>query len=231
MNNNNENNMSNNIQNNMSTNISTNNMVNNMFNNMNNNINNCSYMNNLKNPSLYSSNNNFNLNMFKIDRNNNSGFFSKRSSDLSEFMLNNEHEFNGNNQNQNKTPADVLKLLSVHNPGNIYDNNTNMTNNINNNEYMNSGCLEPNLYLNGGYINFQSGKFSNTMTPIMDRKFQFPNNFLYRHSDSIDIGKGMFQNISSSQFGLNRLGSFTSIKDYSNINNDNNLFDDTNKKL
>ena len=231
MNNNNENNMSNNIQNNMSTNISTNNMVNNMFNNMNNNINNCSYMNNLKNPSLYPSNNNFNLNIFKIDRNNNSGFFSKRSSDLSEFMLNNEHEFNGNNQNQNKTPADVLKLLSVHNPGNIYDNNTNMTNNINNNEYMNSGCLEPNLYLNGGYINFQSGKFSNTMTPIMDRKFQFPNNFLYRHSDSIDIGKGMFQNISSSQFGLNRLGSFTSIKDYSNINNDNNLFDDTNKKI
>ena len=229
----NDNNMLNNVATNMTINNTSNNFTSNIFNNIN------SYYNphNFKNPYFYPNNNGFNINMLNIDRSNQlSGLYSKKSSDLSEYLMN-DQEFLANNktQYQTKNSRDVFALLNSYN-SNSNLNDINM-NNFNNNEYMhmNSGdYIEQSHYWNSGVFNLQSGKLNcyedkknliSPMTPIMDRKFQFP---ILRHSDSNDINKGMIPNFPSGSFGFNRLGSFTSIKD---INNNDNILDESNKKI
>ena len=222
INNNGFNNMNYNNMNNMT---STNSSVNNLPKNIPNNFNN-SKANNPKNPTPFQNNNGFNMDIYRIDRNNqNSCHYMKKASDLSDEIV--EDPGNYKNQCQVKNPSDVFALLNAHNYSNNFG-NLNENNINNNNDFIrinSSGYIDQNLYWNG-LSNFQSGKLSYddkkiipTMTPIMDRKFQFP---IFRHLESNDYNKGMFHNFPSGTYGYNRMGSLTSIKDY-NINNDNNI--------
>ena len=211
--------------NNMSNMASTNSSANNLPKNMPNNFNN-SKINNPKNTTTFQNNNSFNMDLYRIERNNqNSYHYMKKASDLSEEIV--EEPGNYKNQCQVKNPSDVFALLNAHNFSNNFG-NLNENNINNNNDYIrinSSGFIDQNLYWNG-LPNFQSGKISYddkkfipTLTPIMDRKFQFP---IFRHFESNDNNKGMFYNFPSGTYGFNRMGSLTSIKDY-NINNDNNI--------
>ena len=205
------------MNNNFNSNLSDNYNYNNMNNNFNNNYN----INNLKNNYILNNNNGSNYNLFKMDISNNRYNYSKQSSGLSDFIPNNGQEIFGNNQNQNISPKDVMKQLNYYNSG--IDNN--------NNEFIrtNSRMMDPNYTRNCGYLKLSSGIINNyntedkknyfTFNPMIDIKYPFqkeqPNYFYYRHSDSLDIMKG-----------INRLTSFGSIK----FDNDNNDFDESNKK-
>ena len=217
-----------NINNNGFNNINYNNMnnitsANTSASNLPNNFNNS---NNPKNPTSFQNNNSFNMDLYRIERNNqNSCHYMKKASDLSEEIV--EEPGNYKNQCQVKNSSDVFALLNSHNYSNNYG-NLNENNINNNNDFIginSNGFIDQNLYWNG-LQNFQSGKMSYddkkfipTMTPIMDRKFQFP---IFRHFESNDYNKGMFHNFPSGTYGFNRMGSITSIKDY-NINTENNI--------
>ena len=163
---------------------------------------------------------NNNNSFYRKDTNNNifyncNYYFTKKSSDLSEFC-NNNHDQGESNQRQNEvSPNYVLNLLNFHN-----------SNDLNNDcVRMNSGNIEPpNYYANNGFMNNQKGKINNydekknlyTLTPKNSKSFLFKNeqinNFLYKHSDS---GISNFN-----QYGINRLTSFGSLNEFKNNEND-----------
>ena len=218
-----------NIHNTINYNINNNNnSLNNNFYNKNNfgmnNINNISDNNN-NNISTNLPNNNYsnsynNLYSLNSQRNNSNifkqlNFLTKKSSDLSEHIKNNDHKAIENKYNSNNiSNQDVFQLLNNYN-------NTNY-------EYpMNQNYTEQNYYMH-----LQSGKI-NTLTPsppfVSDKKFQYPNdyinynnynpNYLSKRSESYDFK--FIQNLPMNSYGFNKSTSFNSI----------NTFDDGNRKL
>ena len=235
-------NINNNFNNN---NMNNNNNNNNIFNNINYNMNNMNnYINNpnesvnqnlstnqnsinnssifypltLKNNNFYSGSNS-NLNTYK-----NMNYFSKKSSDFSELILNNEHDQVENNQKQNEiatTPHEVFNLLNSCGGPDIFPDN--------NYKYIkiNSRIIENPNYSNNNHTNYQyqNSKTINNfddknvispLTPNIDRRFIFPrdqiNNYGFNRLDSYDNNKGAFS--AQNFYGFNRLTSFSSVKDF-----------------
>ena len=207
-------NNNNNFNNNNSTFSNNNNFNNNNFNNslfnktnynMNNiNDNNSSFATNL--TSNYNSSFN-NYYPFPNQRNGSNIFkqynnlLSKKSSDLSEHIKNNDHKAIENKYNSISN-LDVLKLLNTFNTQNTVC-------------PMGSNCVEPNYV-----ARLQSGEL-NAFTPapnaMFDKKISYPNecyNYLSKRSESLDFNKNnIFRRLPSDTYGFNKMASFTSIKD------------------
>ena len=219
-----------NIHNTFNYNINNNNFNNTLYNKNNtfgmNNMNNISDNNtniaaNITNNNNY--NNNYNSLYSLSNQRNNSGIFkqfnsllTKKSSDLSEQIKNNDHKAI-ENKYQNISTQYVFKLLNGYN-NTSYDYS------------MNQNYPDPNYYMR-----LQSGKL-NPLTPtpscMFDRKFQYQNDYinnynnysgyLSQRSESYDF-KNYIQNVpmnSMNSFGFNKMTSFNSI----------NTNDDCNKK-
>ena len=244
------NNYNNNNNINMINNLNMNNYMNNpnenYFNNQNfptnqansfNNYNNIFCPLNLKNTSFFSGSNT-NLNSYKNDKSMN--FYTKKSSDLSEYFMNNENDQGENNQKQNEistTPNDVYSLLNAFNsPIQLVDNNYKYIK-------LNSGIIEnPGYFNNNNFINNPNNKIINNnlddknilspTAPTFDKRFLFSkeqaNNFTFNRHDSFDNIKGAFSN--QKFYGYNRMASFGSVKDLKIINNDGGVIDESNKK-
>ena len=212
-----------NVHNTYNYNINNNNLNNSLYNknnyNMNNiNDNNSNFATNITGNYGNSSSNYYpfsnqrtSSNIFKPYNN----LLSKKSSDLSEHIKNNDHNAIENKYN-NISNLDVFKLLNTYNTPN-------------NGFLMGSNFVEPNYC-----ARLPSGEF-NAFTPtpnsMFDKKFQnnyYNNNFLSKRSESYDFSRNVFQRLPSNTYGFNNKTSFTSIKDK---NIDEYTFDEYNKKL
>ncbi len=203
-------------------NYNNNNFNNSLFNKTNYNMNNINDNNSSFATNITSNyNNGFNYYPFPNQRNGSNIFkqynnlLSKKSSDLSEHIKNNDHKAIENKYNSISN-LDVLKLLNTFNTQNTVC-------------PMGSNCVEPNYV-----ARLQSGEL-NAFTPapnaMFDKKISYPNecyNYLSKRSESLDFTKNnIFRRLPSDTYGFNKMASFTSIKD----KNDDCIMDVCDKKF
>ena len=130
----------------------------------------------------------------------------KKSSDLSDFLKNNENFGMDNSENVPKLPThmDVFNKLNSFNSITFNDNR--VSGNIEQNNFMNFNPFQP-FRNNSFYDDKKSSQY--IPTPIAEKKISFP---MIRPSESFDLPKGSnFYDTQLSQGGFKRIASFTSI--------------------